>query len=174
MPIYSGYVTEGTSDWDDASAVATTLAIIRTNDGSGNPSLLQLGYALLNTSGITTGGTPTITDATFYWKHTTADNAKPMDVSIWNGSSWTSIYAGFGGATTWKSTGITDETRLGYINASGGTKTALKFTCTQSAASVSRTIRVQSYEGSPTGTPYVVLSYTYPSSAKKKRIYIIS
>ena len=172
--IFSGYVTEGASDWDDASATATTIAIIRTNDLNGDPTFQQDGYALLNTSAVTTGGTPIITSATFYWKHTTADSTRPMTTSIWNGTDWTIIYAGNGGAANaWISVVVTASTTLGYINGSGGTKTAIKFVNTLVSPSITRTAKIQSYEGATSGTPYVVLAYTYPA-VKKRRPYIIS
>lgn len=173
MPIYSGYVQSSGGDWDQTGSTPTTLTALLTLDGGGVPTVDSRAYANLSTSAVTTGGT--ITAATFYWKHAKADTGIQMAVAIWNGASYTDLYAGVGGALNGvKSATTTNPTILSYINASGGNQTQLEFRVTTGANGATRRTIVYSYDSSQANAPYVVIEYNAPSTQRRQRIFIIS
>lgn len=174
MSIYSGYVASSDKDWDETNG-STDLALTftRTNDAIGDPLNDKYAYAVLDT-GFLVGST--ITAATFYWKHSTPDSSKPMLVSLWNGTSFTTqLYVGLGGAAgAWKSTGTTLPAHLNCINASAGTQTTMVFVSTISSPSVTRTLKAVSYDTAQLQAPYVVVSYIpAETSSARRRIFII-
>lgn len=177
--IYTGYVSASAKDWDDLNGSSNVnLSFRRTNDGGGAPTVDLRATALLNTSAITSGGPIVITAATFYWRHASADAAKPMTLSIWNSgtSQYDVMYAGNGGASgATMSTTQTASTILNSINSSGGIETNIYFTCTLNSASLTRTLTVTSYDNALTYTaaPRVEISYNLAASARR-RIFIIS
>jgi hypothetical protein len=136
MPIYSGFPASGAKDWDDASYVATALTMyqtVETVDNGGGVVSEQYGYASLNTSAVTTGGT--ITAATLTFRNLSKETANSsVNVYLWSGTSDAySVHAYTRGAGSslaagnYITTALTSSAQLACINVSGGTETALLF-----------------------------------------------
>lgn len=177
--IYTGYVAASAKDWDDLNGSSNAaLSFSRTNDADGIATVDLRATALLNTSGITSSGSITITAVTFYWRHASLDSAKLMTVGVWDSAttSYVMVYSGFGAASgSTLSTAHTASTILSCINSSGGIETNIYFTCTNPTANLTRTGTVCAFDhtASYTAAPYVVISYDSAATAKR-RFFIIT
>lgn len=172
------YVGASGKDWDEVSASTNpTLTWRRALDASSVITFDSKAYAALNTSGLTTGGTITVTSATFSWKHATADTTKAMTVGIWNSgtSSYVTFYAGNGGGSNAIiSTSTTRSDVLSCINSSGGVETTIMFQMSYTTANFNRTSKVYSFDSGMTIGPSVTINYTIPTvDVSRRRIFFI-
>lgn len=181
MPIYSGFPSSGAKDWDDASSTSSALTMFQTVNADGEFLVDQYGYANLNTSAVTTGGT--ITAATLTFRNLSKETASSqVSVHLWSPSNLYNVHAytrAAGLAITpnnYVTTALTSAAQLACINASGGAETALEFSVLTTAnglTDVTTTWKVYAYEFDVSASTRVGIRYNEPSGVNNRRRIMI-
>ena len=178
MAVYTGSVANGADDGNDQGTGTDYITAYYSDE---IVDVEYIGFAKFTTDGVDVGD---ITGATLYWwNHSyTKDKSATYnrEISIWNGSSYTTIYTSTAtpNTLTWESHALTSSEWANINNYNSNTQTLIHFEVGNPGGGFSRTWNVRAFEyGTPDGdyAPYLEIYYTAATApvGRKQRFFVI-